>query len=120
LGGGWEEIWRPARDGSIHTDAQRRVGCVATFPACGRPYRSYDAFREATAPQPDLAIAEHRAALHTWLNAWGCRIRYAQLGDVPLFDENLVGWWYDCIERFRRPISDWRPLRMVVGWCHVP
>ncbi|MCX4748172.1 MmcQ/YjbR family DNA-binding protein [Kitasatospora sp. NBC_01287] len=47
----------------------------------------------ATGSGSDLAAAEHRAALHRWLNSWGCRIRYPRPGEPDLFDAALAAWW---------------------------
>ncbi|MFD8149017.1 MmcQ/YjbR family DNA-binding protein [Streptomyces sp. NPDC059708] len=55
--------------------------------------RSWLALRADTAPGLDLSGAEHRAALHRWLNAWGCRIRYPREGEPDLFGEGLAHWW---------------------------
>ena len=41
----------------------------------------------------DLSLVERRRALHRWLNAWGCRIRYARPGEPDLFDAGLAAWW---------------------------
>jgi hypothetical protein len=47
----------------------------------------------AVGGEVDLSLAEHRRALHRWLNAWGCRIRYAQPGEADLFDAGIASWW---------------------------
>jgi hypothetical protein len=61
--------------------------------ALGGTDRSYEMLRAATAPAIDPARRAHRAALHRWLNAWGCRIRYPQPGEADLFDRSLAAWW---------------------------
>ena len=61
--------------------------------ALGAADRSYDVLREATAPALDPARRAHRAALHRWLNAWGCRIRYPLPGEPDRFDRSLAAWW---------------------------
>ena len=59
----------------------------------GAADRSYDVLLAATAPAIDLARRAHRAALHRWLNAWGCRIRYPLPGEPDRFDRSLAAWW---------------------------
>jgi len=61
--------------------------------ALGASDRSYDELLAATAPAIDLARRAHRAALHRWLNAWGCRIRYPLPGEPDRFDRSLAAWW---------------------------
>jgi len=61
--------------------------------ALGGTDRSYDALLAATAPAIDPSRRAHRAALHRWLNAWGCRIRYPQPGEPDRFDRSLAAWW---------------------------
>ncbi len=36
--------------------------------------KSWQVFREAVGDHADLRVPEHRDALFTWLNSWGCRI----------------------------------------------
>ena len=48
---------------------------------------------DATQPALRLSDAGHRALLLTWLNSWGCRIRYPRDGEPPLFDLGLARWW---------------------------
>ncbi|KIF03682.1 hypothetical protein PL81_22880, partial [Streptomyces sp. RSD-27] len=55
--------------------------------------RSWLALRADTALGLDLSGAAHRAALHRWLNAWGCRIRYPREGEPDVFGEGLARWW---------------------------
>ncbi|WP_327415054.1 MmcQ/YjbR family DNA-binding protein [Streptomyces sp. NBC_01233] len=55
--------------------------------------RSWLALREETAPGLDLSVAGHRAALHRWLNSWGCRIRYPREGEPDLFGAGIAAWW---------------------------
>ena len=66
---------------------------VTTFGELARPDRSYSVFQAATEPNLDFSRLAHRLALHKWLNAWGCRIRYPREGDPPLFDRALSEWW---------------------------
>lgn len=61
--------------------------------ALGAADRSYDVLLAATAPALDPARRAHRAALHRWLNAWGCRIRYPLPGEPDRFDRSLAAWW---------------------------
>jgi hypothetical protein len=61
--------------------------------ALGGADRSYDVLLAATAPAIDPSRRAHRAALHRWLNAWGCRIRYSQPGEPDLFDRGVAAWW---------------------------
>jgi hypothetical protein len=61
--------------------------------ALGGADRSYDVLLAATAPTIDPGRRPHRAALHRWLNAWGCRIRYPRPGEADRFDRSLAAWW---------------------------
>jgi len=61
--------------------------------ALGAADRSYDVLRAATAPALDPARRAHRAALHRWLNSWGCRIRYPLPGEPDRFDRSVAAWW---------------------------
>jgi hypothetical protein len=77
--------------------------------ALGPVDRSADALRAATAPAIDLSQPSHRAALHQWLNAWGCRIRYPRPGEPDRFDVGLAEWWSRRGRRLRRidePLAD--------------
>lgn len=58
-----------------------------------RADRSWQALLAATAPGIDLAEAAHRTALHRWLNAWGCRIRYPREGEPDPLGAGLAAWW---------------------------
>jgi hypothetical protein len=76
---------------------------VGIFGRLTLPDRSYNLFQVATKGAPDLSQAAHRHALHTWLNAWGCRIRYPREGDTPLFDRAVADWWAFWSERLPSP-----------------
>ncbi|MEU8436308.1 MmcQ/YjbR family DNA-binding protein [Streptomyces sp. NPDC029216] len=78
----------PAAPGLARLRAAAEV--FAAFPGVDR---SWLALRADTAPGLDLSGAGHRAALHRWLNAWGCRIRYPREGEPDLFGEGLALWW---------------------------
>ncbi|MEU6310416.1 MmcQ/YjbR family DNA-binding protein [Streptomyces sp. NPDC047014] len=54
--------------------------------------RSWLALRAETGAL-DLSLAEHRGALHRWLNSWGCRIRYPREGEPDAFGAGLADWW---------------------------
>ncbi|MFJ3880440.1 hypothetical protein ACIPW5_23645 [Streptomyces sp. NPDC090077] len=54
---------------------------------------SWGALLAATAPGIDLSEAAHRTALHRWLNAWGCRLRYPRRGEPDPLDAGLAAWW---------------------------
>lgn len=62
----------------------------AAFPGVDR---SWHALVADTAPGIDLADPAHRTALHRWLNAWGCRIRYPREGEPDPLDAGLASWW---------------------------
>ncbi|MFF5705878.1 MmcQ/YjbR family DNA-binding protein [Streptomyces sp. NPDC012794] len=55
--------------------------------------RSWHALVADTAPGLDLSGAAHRTALHRWLNAWGCRIRYPREGEPDPLGAGLDAWW---------------------------
>src|SRR5947209_1004002 len=85
---------------------------VARFSRLPRPDESYRKFTEATSPEVDLSNAMHRARLHEWLNAWGCRIRYPRVGEASPFDDSLEAWWRSWGSRL--PGAD-SHLSMLVG-----
>ncbi|MCX5376803.1 MmcQ/YjbR family DNA-binding protein [Streptomyces sp. NBC_00091] len=62
----------------------------AAFPGVDR---SWLALVADTAPGLDLSGAGHRTALHRWLNAWGCRIRYPREGEPDPLGTGLGAWW---------------------------
>ncbi|WP_433649997.1 hypothetical protein ACQP2C_26240 [Micromonospora zamorensis] len=66
---------------------------VDRFVGDAAPDQSWLRLQRQTAPAIDPALAEHRHALLVWLNAWGCRLRYARSGEEDLFDSGLAGWW---------------------------
>ncbi|WNV88338.1 hypothetical protein [Umezawaea sp. Da 62-37] len=70
---------------------------VLEFGGYDRPDRSWTEWTLATAPSVDLSLLAHRRALHRWLNAWGCRIRYPRAGEAEVFDQGVADWW----ERWR-------------------
>ena len=77
---------------------------VSDFAAGAGPDRGWAALLAATTPAVDPAIAAHRAALHRWLNAWGCRLRYPRPGEPDLFDTGVAAWW-----------GQWRPVLPAPG-----
>ncbi|MER7510884.1 MmcQ/YjbR family DNA-binding protein [Streptomyces lavendulae] len=71
-----------------------RLGeAAAVFGASPGVDRSWLALVADTAPGLDLSRAAHRAALHRWLNAWGCRIRYPRDGEPDPLGAGLADWW---------------------------
>ena len=93
---------RGARGGKTHPGSEAlmpgptpdELRAVLSRPsALGGADRSYDVLLAATAPTIDPARRVHRAALHRWLNAWGCRIRYPLPGEPDRFDRSLAAWW---------------------------
>ncbi|GAA2463848.1 hypothetical protein [Winogradskya humida] len=75
----------------ITLDALRKA--VAEFAGPGVPDAGWAALMTRTAPAIDPSVATHRDALHVWLNAWGCRIRYPRPGEENLFDSGVEQWW---------------------------
>jgi hypothetical protein len=65
---------------------------VRDFGAAG-PDASWRALLDATAPAIDLSRAGHQQAVLRWLNAWGCRIRYARPGESDVTGTGLRRWW---------------------------
>lgn len=62
---------------------------------------SFREFQRRVHPKPDLDDADHRQALLTWLNAWGCRhLALACHEDVS---RELVSWY--TLARYRLPGS---------------
>jgi hypothetical protein len=66
---------------------------VTEFGRYTKPDQSWARLLEATAPHVDLSGAVHRRAMLSWLNAWGCRIRYPRDGEADHFDAGVAGWW---------------------------
>jgi len=66
---------------------------VAVFTGFANVDRAERRFAADTAPRPDLARSDHRAALLRFLNAWGCRIRLPRPGEPDLFDAGTAAWW---------------------------
>lgn len=54
--------------------------------------RSWLELRRLTAPALDLTDPAHRAALHRWLNSWGCRLPYPPEGGPYPLGESLAAW----------------------------
>ncbi|MFG2621626.1 MmcQ/YjbR family DNA-binding protein [Streptomyces sp. NPDC048507] len=98
------DAWRmcvPAKVARAHLDAglppapgpdrlREAAGVFAAFPGVDRGWL---ALLAATAPGPDLSRPAHRDALHRWLNAWGCRIRYPRDGEPDPLGSGLGAWW---------------------------
>ena len=81
---------------------------VQSFAQTTSPDRSDAELRAATSPKIDLARPDHRSALHRWLNAWGCRIRYPRTGEVDHFDDSIASWWETerlTLEAIDRPLA---------------
>ncbi|WP_018348648.1 hypothetical protein [Longispora albida] len=76
---------------------------VAEFAAYSRPDQTWATLLAATAPSIDPGQAGHRTALHAWLNAWGCRIRYPREGEPDVFSDGLAAWWDDWSGRLPSP-----------------
>jgi hypothetical protein len=69
------------------------AAATAGFLELGDPDRSWSVLLERTRPALDLSRPEHRTALHTWLNAWGCRLPYPPPGGTTEFDGGIAAWW---------------------------
>ena len=78
------------RDGEIPLEAVRAG--VSKFAASYGADGS-EAGLAADGGEIDLSLVERRRVLHRWLNAWGCRIRYARPGEPDLFDAGIAAWW---------------------------
>lgn len=74
----------------------RLRAAVIEFGAFLRPDRSWEALRAATQPRINPGWPTHQRALLTWLNAWGCRIRYPRQGEPDMFSDGVAGWWDRC------------------------
>ncbi|MFE9626684.1 MmcQ/YjbR family DNA-binding protein [Streptomyces sp. NPDC006527] len=61
----------------------------AAYPGVDRTWLE---LRELTAPGPDLTDPGHRAALHRWLNSWGCRLPYPREGEPYVLGDGLAAW----------------------------
>lgn len=74
-------------------DLETLRAAVLDFGGYAQPDKSWAALTLATAPAIDLAVAEHQAAMHVWLNAWGCRIRKRRVDEPDVFGQGVGGWW---------------------------
>ncbi|WP_101381047.1 MmcQ/YjbR family DNA-binding protein [Kitasatospora sp. GP30] len=96
-----EEAWRMAVPKKLAASVLMPVGpTLAELRAAAEVFAGYGAvdtgwerWAAETAPAADLADPAHRAALHRWLNSWGCRIRYPRPGEPDLMADGLAGWW---------------------------
>jgi hypothetical protein len=82
----------------VPVDADRTITLEGVRGATSRFAASFATGRDsglasATGDEIDLALVNHRRALHRWLNAWGCRIRYPRPGEPDLFDAGVAAWW---------------------------
>ncbi|WP_433189616.1 hypothetical protein [Actinoallomurus sp. CA-150999] len=77
----------------LRPDLESLRAAVTAFAGFTGVDRASAAFALATAPRPDLTVPAHRRALLTWLNSWGCRIRYPRPGEPDLFDLGVGAWW---------------------------
>ena len=66
---------------------------LAEFGAVAGSDSSSRKLAEATGGHVDLAIPAHRAAVITWLRAWGCR--HLRRADTTRTSETLRTWWND-------------------------
>lgn len=78
-------------------DLERLRVAVGEFAAYTSAERSWERLLTATGPWVDPALTAHRRALLTWLNAWGCRLRYPREGEHDVFCAETGAWW----ERWR-------------------
>lgn len=90
----------PGQGGSVTDggpDLERLRAAVGEFAGYTAAERSWERLLLATGPWVDPALAAHRRALLTWLNAWGCRLRYPREGEPDVFCAETGAWW----ERWR-------------------
>jgi hypothetical protein len=66
---------------------------LAEFGAVAGSDSSSRKLAEATKGRVDLAVPAHRAAVITWLRAWGCR--HLRRADTTRTSEALRTWWND-------------------------
>ncbi|MEU4832222.1 hypothetical protein [Streptosporangium sp. NPDC023615] len=74
-------------------DLERLRAAVGAFARYGAADRSWERLLAATGPRVDPALPAHRRALLTWLNAWGCRLRYPREGEHDVFCAGTAAWW---------------------------
>lgn len=78
---------------SVEPTLETLRAAVLDFGGYAKPDAAWETLRGVTAPELDPARAAHRKALHAWLNAWGCRIRYPRPGEPDVFDAGIGAWW---------------------------
>jgi hypothetical protein len=81
---------------------------VRAFSESPQADRSFEVLRTATSPDVDLSRPDHRQAVHRWLNAWGCRIRLARVGESDPFDAAIESWWElarHCLREIDAPLA---------------
>lgn len=69
---------------------------------------AYEAFLQATGQRPDLSLADHRQALLTWLNKWGCR-QFSK-GCHHVASDALASWYQGYRNTLPAPDADIRAL----------
>ncbi len=69
---------------------------------------AYGDFLEATGNGPDLSLADHRQAMLTWLNKWGCRQFSKECH--PMASDALASWHQSCRDKLPAPNADIRAL----------
>jgi hypothetical protein len=78
-------------DRTITLEAVRAA--VSTFAASFGVDGSDSGLVLASGDEVDLTLVDQRRELHRWLNAWGCRIRYARPGEPDPFHAGVAAWW---------------------------
>ncbi|MGC5010560.1 hypothetical protein ACLQ2R_07325 [Streptosporangium sp. DT93] len=74
-------------------DLESLRAAVGAFARYGAADRSWERLLLATGTRVDPALPDHRRALLTWLNAWGCRLRYPREGEPDVFCAQVAAWW---------------------------
>ncbi|MCC9307603.1 MmcQ/YjbR family DNA-binding protein [Kitasatospora sp. RB6PN24] len=96
-----EEAWRMVVPKKLAASVVLPVGptlaelrsAAEVFAGYGTVDAGWERWAAETAPAADLSDPAHRAALHRWLNSWGCRIRYPRPGEPDLMADGLAAWW---------------------------
>lgn len=113
----------PAAPNLASPDLRSLRSAVAAFGGSAGTGNSSAEPGQATPLELDPSLPEHRRALLSLLNAWGCRIRYPRPGEVDLFDLKVGEWWtrwYDAMPDTETSLAELTDeMITVLGECYA-